>query len=156
MSKALICVDLKMVNGYIFLSYHIVNKMFGSIGFPELIVILSIALLVFGPKKLPEVGRSIGRALREFRKTSDEIKERIEEEIQAEEFRDMEKSIKSEYDTITTTAEDIYGPNKEKSEKEEATPGQEDKTKQEETTEPEPDKPEKDKAKDEDGKKITR
>ena len=49
--------------------------MFGSIGFPELIVILSIALLVFGPKKLPEVGRSIGRALREFRKTSDEIKE---------------------------------------------------------------------------------
>jgi TatA/E family protein of Tat protein translocase len=130
--------------------------MFGSIGFPELIVILSIALLVFGPKKLPEVGRSIGRALREFRKTSDEIKERIEEEIQAEEFRDMEKSIKSEYDTITSSAEDVYGQEKEKSEEENSTPGQEKAPEKEETTEPEPDKPEKDEAKDEDGKKITR
>lgn len=130
--------------------------MFGSIGFPELIVILSIALLVFGPKKLPEVGRSIGRALREFRKTSDEIKERIEEEIQAEEFRDMEKSIKSDYDTMTSSADDIYGPEKEKSEKEESPPGQEEEPKQEKTTEPEPDKPEKGKAKDDDPKKITR
>lgn len=67
--------------------------MFGSIGFPELLVILSIALLVFGPKKLPEVGRSIGKALREFRRTSDEIKEKIEEEIQAEEFREIKKDI---------------------------------------------------------------
>ena len=67
--------------------------MFGSIGFPELLVILSIALLVFGPKKLPEVGKSIGKALREFRKTSDEIKEKIEEEIQAEEFREIKKDI---------------------------------------------------------------
>ena len=55
--------------------------MFGNIGFPELLIILIIALLIFGPKKLPEVGRSIGKALREFRKTSDEIKEKIEEEI---------------------------------------------------------------------------
>jgi sec-independent protein translocase protein TatA len=67
--------------------------MFGSIGFPELLVIMSIALLVFGPKKLPEVGRSIGKALREFRRTSDEIKEKIEEEIQASEFKDIKKDI---------------------------------------------------------------
>lgn len=124
--------------------------MFGSIGFPELIVILSIALLVFGPKKLPEVGRSIGKALREFRKTSDEIKERIEEEIQAEEFRDMEKSIKSEYDDITSP-EDLYGLDKDNSEKVETTSGQKEKSKKEETTEPEPEKPEKEIAKDEDG-----
>ena len=39
--------------------------MFGSIGFPELLLIMTIALLVFGPKKLPEVGKSIGKALRE-------------------------------------------------------------------------------------------
>ena len=125
--------------------------MFGSIGFPELIVILSIALLVFGPKKLPEVGRSIGRALREFRKTSDEIKERIEEEIQAEEFRDMEKSIKSEYDNVATSAEDIYGLEKDNSEKVKPTSSQEEKSKQKETTEPESEKPEKEIAKDEDG-----
>jgi Tat protein translocase TatB subunit len=67
--------------------------MFGNIGFPELLVILIIALLVFGPKKLPEVGRSIGKALREFRKTSDEIKEKIEEEIHAEEFKDIKEEI---------------------------------------------------------------
>jgi sec-independent protein translocase protein TatA len=67
--------------------------MFGSIGVPELIVILAIALLIFGPKKLPEVGRSLGKALREFRKTSDEIKEKIEEEIQAEEFKDIKEEL---------------------------------------------------------------
>jgi sec-independent protein translocase protein TatA len=67
--------------------------MFGSIGVPELIVILAIALLIFGPKKLPEVGRSLGKALREFRRTSDEIKEKIEEEIQAEEFKDIKEEL---------------------------------------------------------------
>ncbi len=77
--------------------------MFGSIGFPELIMILSIALLVFGPKKLPEVGKSIGKALREFRRTSDEIKEKIEEEIQASEFRDIKKDI----DQVTNFKFDI-------------------------------------------------
>ncbi len=39
----------------------------GDIGFPELLVILVIALLVFGPGRLPEMGRSLGRSLREFR-----------------------------------------------------------------------------------------
>jgi TatA/E family protein of Tat protein translocase len=70
--------------------------MFGNIGFPELLIILAIALLIFGPKKLPEVGRSIGRALREFRKTSDEIKEKIEEEIQVDEFRDIKEEFKKD------------------------------------------------------------
>lgn len=67
--------------------------MFGNIGFPELLVIMAIALLIFGPKKLPEVGKSLGKALREFRRTTDEIKEKIEEEIQAEEFRDIKSDI---------------------------------------------------------------
>ncbi len=70
--------------------------MFGNIGFPELLVIMIIALLIFGPKKLPEVGRSLGKALREFRKTSDEIKEKIEEEIQAAEFKDIKEEISKE------------------------------------------------------------
>ncbi len=67
--------------------------MFGNIGFPEILLILALALLVFGPKKLPEIGRSIGRAMREFRRTSDEIKEKIEEEIQADELRDIKDEI---------------------------------------------------------------
>jgi TatA/E family protein of Tat protein translocase len=86
--------------------------MFGSIGFPELMIILIIALLVFGPKKLPEVGRSIGKAMREFRKTSDEIKGRIEDEIQADEFR----NIKKDFDDVKNTRFDIDS-DKEKKEK---------------------------------------
>ena len=74
--------------------------MFGSIGPMELILIFVIALLVFGPKKLPEIGRSVGKALREFKKTSDEIKGRIEEEIEASEIKDIRKDIQSGVDDI--------------------------------------------------------
>jgi TatA/E family protein of Tat protein translocase len=63
--------------------------MFGSIGPAELILIFIVALLVFGPKKLPEIGRSVGKAIREFKKTSEEIKGRIEEEIEASEVKDV-------------------------------------------------------------------
>jgi TatA/E family protein of Tat protein translocase len=69
--------------------------MFGSIGPAEIVLIFVIALLVFGPKKLPEIGRSVGKALREFKKTSDEIKGRIEEEIEASEIKDIGKEIRS-------------------------------------------------------------
>ena len=72
------------------------THMFGNIGFPELLAILAIALLIFGPKKLPEVGRSIGRALREFRRTSDEIKGRIEDEINAAELKDIQEELKKD------------------------------------------------------------
>ncbi len=70
--------------------------MFGNIGFPELLFILVIALLVFGPKKLPEVGKTIGKAVREFRRTSDEIKGRIEEEIRVSEFKDIKEDLKKD------------------------------------------------------------
>lgn len=66
----------------------------------ELILIFVVALLVFGPKKLPEIGRSVGKALREFKKTSDEIKGRIEEEIEASEIKDIRKDIQSSVDDI--------------------------------------------------------
>ncbi len=58
--------------------------MFGSIGIPELILIFIIALLLFGPKKLPEIGKTIGKAIREFRKTTEDVKKSIEEEIEKE------------------------------------------------------------------------
>jgi TatA/E family protein of Tat protein translocase len=70
--------------------------MFGNIGFPELLIILAIALLVFGPKKLPEVSKSIGRAVREFRRASDEIKGKIEQEIQASEFKEIKEDLKQD------------------------------------------------------------
>lgn len=56
--------------------------MLGSIGMPELILIFVVALLVFGPKKLPELGKSLGRGLAEFKKASEELKKTIEDEIE--------------------------------------------------------------------------
>ena len=49
--------------------------MFGSIGMPELIVIFVIALIIFGPRKLPELGRSLGKSLAEFKKASNELQQ---------------------------------------------------------------------------------
>ena len=59
--------------------------MFGSIGMPELIIIFVIALIIFGPRKLPELGRSLGKSLAEFKRASNELKSTLEEEIRVEE-----------------------------------------------------------------------
>jgi len=61
--------------------------MFGSLGFPELIVIFVIALIIFGPRKLPEIGKSLGKSLAEFKKASNELRNTLEEEIRIEEQR---------------------------------------------------------------------
>ena len=62
--------------------------MFGSIGMPELIIILVIALIIFGPRKLPELGRSLGKSIGEFKRASNELRSTLEEEIRIEEQRD--------------------------------------------------------------------
>lgn len=58
--------------------------MFGSIGGTELLVILVIALLIFGPKKLPELGRTIGKGLGEFKRASNDLKRSLEDELSLE------------------------------------------------------------------------
>ncbi len=60
--------------------------MFG-LGIPELLVIFVIALIVFGPKKLPDLGKSIGRAMAEFKKAQEEFQESVKSEM-----REVEKS----------------------------------------------------------------
>ncbi len=61
--------------------------MFGSLGMPELIVIFVIALVIFGPRKLPELGRSLGRGIAEFKKATNELQSTLEQEINADEVR---------------------------------------------------------------------
>jgi sec-independent protein translocase protein TatA len=78
--------------------------MFGSIGMPELIVIFLIALIVFGPRKLPELGRSLGKSLAEFKRASNELRSTLEEEIRADEQRTAIESSK------TTTPGTVSGP----------------------------------------------
>ena len=57
---------------------------FESIGAPELLVILVVALIIFGPRKLPHIGRSLGKSLAEFKRTSDEFKRTLEREVELE------------------------------------------------------------------------
>ena len=57
----------------------------GPIGFPELVIILVVALIVIGPRKLPELGRSLGKSLSEFKRASNELKSTLEDEIRLDE-----------------------------------------------------------------------
>jgi TatA/E family protein of Tat protein translocase len=76
--------------------------MFGSIGGIELLVILLLGLLVFGPRKLPELGRALGRSLAEFRRATQELKESIEREVDLKEA-DIRRDL-SEIDPRRTIA----------------------------------------------------
>jgi sec-independent protein translocase protein TatA len=70
--------------------------MFGSIGMPELVIILVIALIIFGPRKLPELGRSLGKSIGEFKRASNELRNTLDEEIRIEEQKDQKTKIEAE------------------------------------------------------------
>mgnify|MGYP001038796217 CR=1 FL=1 len=76
----------------------------GSIGVPEMIFIFVLALLIFGPKKLPELGRSLGKGIAEFRRASAELRSSLEREMQnLENETRIEESVQG---TAGTSAQD--------------------------------------------------
>ena len=81
----------------------------GSIGMPELIIIMVIALVIFGPRKLPELGRSLGKSLGEFKRASNELRSTLEEEIRVEEQRERTDASKAQAAPANTVARDTAG-----------------------------------------------
>jgi len=79
--------------------------MFGPIGMPELILIFLVALLVFGPKKLPELGRSLGKGIAEFKRASDDLKRTIEDEI--EQGKHQVAAVQDEVASVRQTAGEL-------------------------------------------------
>jgi TatA/E family protein of Tat protein translocase len=75
--------------------------MFGSLGLPELLVIFAVALIVFGPRRLPEIGRTLGKALGEFKKASDELKNTIEREVHVEELKQIAPEVRAATETVS-------------------------------------------------------
>jgi sec-independent protein translocase protein TatA len=72
---------------------HPGGSMFGSIGLPELLLIFVIALLLFGPRKLPDIGKSLGKAMGEFRRASNDLRRSLEEEVAADDLRAAKREI---------------------------------------------------------------
>src|SRR5579862_9904204 len=94
--------------------------MFGTLGSSEMIFIFLLALVLFGPKKLPEIGRTIGRAITEFRRASNELKSTFDREVRAleQEAKLSEVTDQFQHDTYNydyssseSTYEGAYGEN---------------------------------------------
>jgi TatA/E family protein of Tat protein translocase len=73
----------------------------GPLGYPEMIFIFFLALILFGPKKLPELGRTVGKALTEFRRASNELKSTFDREMKNLEQETEIKEIANQYQTDT-------------------------------------------------------
>jgi sec-independent protein translocase protein TatA len=86
--------------------------MFGSIGMPELIIILVIALIIFGPRKLPELGKSLGRSINEFKKASTDLQNTLEQEIKIEEQKDNAAKARAEQNSASAAFDSDKGVSK--------------------------------------------
>jgi TatA/E family protein of Tat protein translocase len=84
-----------------------------GLGMTEVLVILVIALIVFGPRKLPDLGKSLGQAMSQFRRASDDFKRTWEQEVESEKIRkdlSLEPQTTTSYDYNSTESNDPYNP----------------------------------------------
>jgi len=91
----------------------------GPLGYPEMIFIFFLALILFGPKKLPELGRTVGKALTEFRRASNELKSTFDREMKSleqetESFKEIANQYQADtysydYQSYESTYEGAYG-----------------------------------------------
>jgi TatA/E family protein of Tat protein translocase len=81
----------------------------GQLGMMELVVIFVVALLVFGPKKLPELGKSLGKGLREFKRATDDLKSSWNDQVRdveqtaneaTSDLRETDREIKAEFNGV--------------------------------------------------------
>jgi TatA/E family protein of Tat protein translocase len=81
-----------------------------GLGMSEVILILVVALIVFGPRKLPELGKSLGQAMAQFRRASDDFKRTWEQEVEFEKVRKSEGTSGDVSDYTTGESNDPYNP----------------------------------------------
>ncbi len=87
--------------------------MFGSIGIPEIIVIVIVIMLLFGPEKLPDFAKTFGKTIRDFRKTLNEAKSTIENELDkasiSKEINQLRQDMQSDIgiDSLNETSQEI-------------------------------------------------
>jgi sec-independent protein translocase protein TatA len=91
----------------------------GPLGWPEMVFIFFLALILFGPKKMPELGRTVGKALTEFRRASNELKSTFDREMKSleqetESFKEISNQFQSDtysydYSSYESTYEGSYG-----------------------------------------------
>lgn len=80
--------------------------MFGF-GMPQILIILAIALIIFGPQKLPELARTLGKALADFKRATNDFKSSIEEETRIEEEREATLKEEASVQVVPPVTEEV-------------------------------------------------
>ena len=80
-----------------------------NLGMPEIIGLTILGLILFGPKKLPEMGRQLGRLMAEFKRASQEFQNQLQDEVRQLEMEDEVKKVKEAVQPIGTAAREVQG-----------------------------------------------